>query len=205
MKNIVIYSGGALGADSVWAMYAEYAGVPKENIKHIIAYGMKRPTGGSIALRQQEQQTGTNHYCTEDYSNLAREELAKMGIMCREDKLGNLTARNYWQVKFADTVYAITAIKEGKAQGGTATACECAIYMDKPLYVLNTEDCCWYKGTKEGYTKVDNLPKLEGKVAMVGTRNIVRYFTPKGQNNYIGPEKEDKIRDMIASVFGVKR
>ena len=103
-------------------------------------------------------------------------------------------------------VLAIVPLIRGIPTGGTVTAINVGIKRNIPVYVLNTNDCEWYKYSGGKFTK-SQMPNLNGldMVTTVGTRTLVKYKTfSYGQwvdAPYIGEEKETKIREQIQLVI----
>lgn len=208
---MIFVSGGALGADSVWSYYGEQAGI---KCYHLIGFGLNRPKGGSPE-RQAEQASGKNVYLNYNQHLYAVEELKKLdveisGVKASEYFKGSIStpkklqARNYFQVINGDQVLAIVSLVNGKPTGGTATAINTAIKLDKPVYVLNTEDCSWYTYTEGNFIKCGK-PVLKERNTTIGSRALVKYQTRvNGQwvdAPYIGEEKETKIREMIKELI----
>lgn len=208
---MIFVSGGALGADSVWSYYGEQAGI---KCYHLIGFDLNRPKGGSPE-RQAEQASGKNVYLNYNQHLHAVEELKKLdveisGVKASEYFKGSIStpkklhARNYFQVINGDQVLAIVPLVNGKPTGGTATAINTAIKLDKPVYVLNTEDCSWYTYTEGNFIKCGK-PVLKERNTTIGSRALVKYQTRvNGQwvdAPYIGEEKETKIREMIKELI----
>jgi len=208
---MIFVSGGALGADSVWSYYGEQAGV---KCYHLIGFGLNRPKGGSPE-RQTEQASGKNVYLNYNQHLHAVEELKKLdveisGVKASEYFKGSIStpkklhARNYFQVINGDQVLAIVPLVNGKPTGGTAIAINTAIKLDKPVYVLNTEDCSWYTYTEGNFIKCGK-PVLKERNTTIGSRALVKYQTRVNSQwvdaPYIGEEKETKIREMIKELI----
>lgn len=217
-----IYSGGALGSDSVWGLLAEKAGVPKENILHIIYTGGRRPTGGSNPNRMEEQSSGTVITLNADQMDKAIKHLCKLDILIsgvpasqyfnnyngevfQLETRQKLQTRNYWQVIKADAVYAVTPITDGKVTGGTATAINMAIALEKPVYILDPLKLHWFKFVQGDFVPVGKV-KLQGNCACIGTRSLVQYKKKKFGNMwvdapYIGETLEKKTREMMEAAI----
>lgn len=97
-----------------------------------------------------------------------------------------LLARNWFQVKNSDAIFAIGNIinpgemgdkyinKTSKqiVDGGTGYAvCE-AIKHNKPVFVFNQKDNKWYKWETKKFEEIDYTPKLTENFAGIGTRNL---------------------------------
>lgn len=209
---MIFVSGGALGADSVWSYYGEQAGI---KCYHLIGFDLNRPKGGSPE-RQAEQASGKNVYLNYKQHLHAISELKKLDVEIsgiksseyfKENGLSvaeKLQARNYFQTINGDQVLAIVPLVNGKPTGGTTTAINVAIKLNKPVYILNTKDCSWYTYTEGNFIKCDK-PVLKERNTTIGSRTLVKYQTKfRGQwvdAPYIGEEKETKIREMIKELI----
>lgn len=212
-----ILSGGALGADSVWSFLAEKAGVDSKNIYHIIASGMKRPTGGLDDDRIREQQSGTTITISDELMRKGVEALLDLDINilgkpakeyfngfngnARFLSVGQkLQVRNYYQIRKADNVYAVTELKNGRPNGGTSTAINIAIAMEKPVFILDPYKGQWYEFVQGSYEPRNNI-QLEGICACIGTRSLVKYKQCKYGNwvdaPYVGEANEKRTREMM--------
>ena len=214
--NIKFISGGALGSDSVWSYYGDQHGVVTT---HFIAEGCKRPTGGRDSDRTKEQQSGVVRVVTIPNLYKAIEELINLNIPISgrspeeffkgyKEHLSvaqKLHARNYWQVVLGEQVLAISTIQDHKkVSGGTATAVNLAIKLDKPVFVLNTDDCEWYTWNGTAFAKCSK-PSFKEKNTTIGTRTMVQYVTFKAGRwvnaPYVGKSVEEKLREKIQELF----
>lgn len=212
---MIIYSGGALGADSVWSFIAENNGIPKENIIHYIAPGMKRPQGSQE--RKIEQSTGTEYHLTDEELEIGIQDMIKRNIIINKKKakeyffntngyspIQKLQGRNYYQVINSNQVLAVVALINNSVSGGTATAISLAIDLGKPVYILNTIDTEWYTYKNGVYIKCE-VPKLKEANTCIGTRSLVKYNVCKYGHwvpaPYVGKELEDKLRNQMEKCF----
>ena len=214
--DIKFISGGALGSDSVWSYYGDKHGVITT---HFIAEGCKRPTGGKIPERIEEQRSGVVRVVSTNQLHKAIEELINLNVPISgrspeeffegyKEHLSvaqKLHARNYWQVALGEQVLAIGLIQDHKkVSGGTATAVNLAIRLGKPVFVLNTDDCEWYTWNGAAFVKC-NKPTFKEKNTTIGTRTMVRYVTLKGGKwinaPYVGESVEKKLREKIQELF----
>ena len=92
---------------------------------------------------------------------------------------GNLQVRNYYQVANADAVYAIATLNSDKTgvSGGTNTAVQLGIKMNKPVYVwdVNTEQ--WYKfESKNNIQRFNTLKEYADKTSarFVNAKEVLR-------------------------------
>lgn len=160
------YSGGAEGADAYFEFFAE-----KFNVT-VVAYSYK-----------------TKHHKSENKYELTDEEFKegvvhvhKANEILKRSKINSylkLLARNWFQVKNADEIYAVSTLKKVndhlQVKGGTAWAVQMAINTNKKVFVYNQDTAQWlywdffYKSFKE----LSDNPKITThRFAGIGTRNI---------------------------------
>lgn len=89
----------------------------------------------------------------------------------------NLLARNWFQVKNSESVYAISKkfLSDGIVDGGTGWAVQMAIDNNKPVYVFDQPSKKWYKysTTKNIFESITSAaPKLTRNFAGIGTRDL---------------------------------
>ena len=196
------HSGGAYGADTEWDLIGRKYGVT--NNKH---YRQQDNISLSKRLRDSNIQATV---LSEQQMEYARQQLEQLlGKKYPNTLEGNLQVRNYYQVSQADAVYAIGTINSSKngVTGGTNTAVQLGITMNKPVYVfdLNTEQWHTYSGDK--FIQTDT-PTLTKNFAGVGTRDIENYVTKDKSTNqwinnpkYVGDEKRNAALKAIEDVF----
>ena len=161
-ENFIHYSGGARGADS------EFDSITREyGINNHIHYWYKKPNPLSLPeheITYEQYFEGVKHVM------IANETLKRKGI----EKYLHLLARNWFQVKNSENIYAIGNLKnKNQVDGGTGWATMMAINNSKPIYVFNQNENKWYF---YNYTigKFDFCvtPILCEKFAGIGTRDI---------------------------------
>jgi hypothetical protein len=104
---------------------------------------------------------------------------------------GNLQVRNFFQVSNADSVMAVAPLRGDMmgVTGGTNTAVQLGITLNKPTYVWDTNTEKWYK--YNGTTFVETAtPTLTKNFAGVGTRDIEEYNTFNKTTQKWEPRKE---------------
>lgn len=203
-KTITNHSGGAYGADAAWDVVGREFGVV--NHKHY-------RDGANTRLSARLKKAGVKAaILTKEMMDTARVEVSKLlGITYKDDIRGNLQVRNYYQVSNADSVLAIAELdpktQNRGVKGGTNTAVQLAIKMNKPVYVWDTSSEQWYVFTKDGFV-VSDTPVLTENFAGVGTRDIESYnvpnkatgkFEPRPQ--YMGADKQAKAEQAIRVVY----
>jgi hypothetical protein len=215
------HSGGAYGGDTFWDIIGREFGVTKH---------MHYKDAGNANLSQKLRNAGvTATVLTKEQMDKARTEVERLlGENYPDTLQGNLQVRNYYQVANADAVFAVAEIApttSPKVFGGTNTAVQLAIKMNKPVYVFDLDTNKWYTqdldflangydSTKHNFDyngwKEINTPALTKNFAGVGSRDIESYNVQKDgkwvpRTQYKGKEVEEAakqaIRDVYANTF----
>ena len=163
----ICLSGGAEGADLQWGMVAGSSG---HKVFHFIFEGhrSRAPSSELVVI-------------TEDLLVLADEHLFKANETVKRRVpsnpfVRNLLRRNWYQVKDSESVYAVSSIKVGMVDGGTAWAT--AMFMDRhdrtsgiPVYVYDQTTSKWFSWNG-GWTATEEVPKPCGVWTGVGSRKL---------------------------------
>ena len=196
MSEITNHSGGAYGADTYWDVIGREFGVTDH--KHY------KDTSNKSLSRKLRDKNIQPTVLTKKQMDFARAEIKKLtGIQYKNDLRGNLQVRNYYQVANSDGIFAISQLadKNGKAiknysyptikgvTGGTNTAVQLAIKMNKPVYVWDTGRQDWFEWNGEHFTATDT-PILTKNFAGIGSRNIESYDVKDKKTGKWGPRKE---------------
>ena len=209
-EEFVNHSGGAYGGDTFWDLVGREFGVIQH--RH---YREKANTTLSKQLKAAGVQATV---LTEEQMEAARDEVEKLlGKRYPNTTEGNLQVRNYYQVANSDSVFAVATLnKKGDAvTGGTNTAVQLGIKLNKPVYVWDITSESWTKwdGTKFTNTEVPTLTK---NFAGVGSRDIESYPMPLEKDasgkvtkwgtttdtgKYKGKEKEEAASRAIRKVY----
>lgn len=222
MSKLTNHSGGAYGGDTFWDIIGREFGVTEH--KHY------RDSGNQSLSKQLRDNKVTATVLTKEQMNKARTELeALLGEKYPDTIQGNLQVRNYYQVINSDAVFAIAKLdnsedtskpdnltdptksiksyKFDKVKGGTNTAVQLGIKLNKPVYVWNITSEKWYK--YDGFQFVETeTPTLTKNFAGVGSRDIENYnvqdketgnWVPRKE--YVGKEKEEKAKQAIRDVY----
>ena len=140
----------------------------------------------------------------------------------------NLKARNYFQVKNAEAVYAVgffnipeldvskpdnlidstKSVKSYKftsVKGGTNAAIQMSIGMNKPTYVFDLTSKTWNKWDGQKFSQT-NVPTLTKNYALIGTRDIENYNVQKDgkwvpREQYVGKELEQVAQNAIRNLY----
>jgi hypothetical protein len=117
------------------------------------------------------------------------EELDEANDPCKKASLGlkryfppknmfvrNLLRRNWFQVKYAERVYAVATLSADGVSGGTAWATQMFIDRHKgapcECYVYDQSSSLWYKWEGVGFMEIDAPPKPHGVWAGIGSRDL---------------------------------
>lgn len=163
-KEYQIYSGGAIGSDTYWAVTARKYGVGK--VRNYFPADLAKLTPEQMAEVEGEYQKVVKQ--------LNRQPLAA------NTYAGGLVRRDYLQAKAGDAIFAIVEgfDRAGMPMGGTAYAIVTGLNMRKPVHVFSQKNEKWYKGEFDSsgvpkWVEIDT-PVLTKKFTGVGTRKLTR-------------------------------
>lgn len=163
MDNIC-FSGGALGADTLWGDLALNAG---HQVIHYIFDGHKSTCPYTKTLTQQE----LNY--ADKFLVFANKTL-KRHFPSKSLFVNNLLRRNFYQVRNTTSLYAIASIANGLVEGGTSWAVQ--MFLDKnrsepcPCYVYCQTANKWYRWERKWVECVP--PRPEGAWTGIGSRKL---------------------------------
>ena len=132
----------------------------------------------------------------------------------QDNIVGNLQGRNYYQVANSRAVFCISKIVGmASISGGTNTAFQLAIRMNKPVYVYDVEVFEWYQYnylTHQLESMGDETPILTKEYAIVGTRDIEDYHIKNkatgqwgSRPNYLGDKTSRIVQEAIRDLYRV--
>lgn len=174
--NLVLHSGGALGADTDWHLTADRFGLDKYN------HYMAQSYVGSVSKDLKNRKIKA----TPIKDELIKDTILTMNLLTgtrlsttdetgKLDYISALKARNMFQVFNSKSVYAVVTRSYGDSvSGGTNGAVQLGIIMGKPVYVYDVIEDQWYSYHNKGRTPIDSPPTIEGHFAGVGTRDIAK-------------------------------
>ncbi len=174
LTGYVNHSGGAIGADTEWGSVGHTYGVVSKHYYH----GNKTPNGNTPVSE-------------EDFAE-GKEAVyrANKTLWRRPEKVMDLLARNWMQVKNAEAVFAVGVIDRSRlleladrqrtyyqVSGGTGWAVQMAIDSGKPVYVFDQDFRQWYtynptEETQGGWARLGAAPVLTQNFAGIGTRQL---------------------------------
>ena len=108
----------------------------------------------------------------------------------------NLLARNWFQVKNSDAIFAIGKFASMKqVDGGTGWAVQMAIDNKKPVFVFDQNSNLWHKYNyqREMFEQCE-IPKLTANFAGIGTRDL----NENGKNAIVQIFKENSSSRKLA-------
>jgi len=174
LKGNICLSGGAKGSDAQWGMNAGRDGQSVihwsfENHKHHVA------EQEIVRLTQEQLEVADEHL------KLASKTLKRPWPGKRSLTVSSLLRRNWYQVQWAESVYAVSSIDPIKqtVDGGTGWAVQ--MFLDRfarlaqfeplPCYVYDQKQKQWYQWIA-GWKPIDGPPKPQGISAGIGTREL---------------------------------
>jgi len=205
MSEITNHSGGAYGADTAWDQVGREFGVI--NQMHYRDAGNERL---SQTLKNKKVEATI---LSKEQMDIARSEVEKLlGKKYPDTLQGNLQVRNYYQVANSDAVFAIAKLDTDfmftarSVFGGTNTAVQLGIKLNKPVHVFDLTTKEWYKWNGSEFSKTET-PTLTKNFAGVGTRDIENYSVKDKEGNwvsrkeYVGQKTEALAINAIREVY----
>lgn len=164
-------SGGADGADLQWGVCAGLAG---HTVKHFIFAGhrSKAPREELVVLTEEQL------LVADPFLERANETL-KRRFPGQNPFVNSLLRRNYYQVAWSDSVYAVSSIdKKGLVEGGTSWAVQ--LFLDRfdgrpcDAYVYDQKTSKWFvwDGQQIGWNHIIEPPTPSGVWAGIGSRDL---------------------------------
>nr|DAO36323.1 MAG TPA: ATP dependent DNA helicase [Bacteriophage sp.] len=170
-QNYVLHSGGAIGSDTMWSNIGKEYGIVSNHY-----YSGNKTPNGNIEISEADKVEGQQKV------TIAARQMGR--IEPNQQVRNELLIRDWAQVKYADSVFAITTmlsvgdemnygkkakIRQGK--GGTGYAMQMAINEGKPVYIYDQVRKQWYKNI-DGKWSTSDVPVLTNNFAGIGTREI---------------------------------
>lgn len=168
----ICYSGGAVGADQVFGECAAKAG---HKVVHFTFDGHKSAVVGHFLTNEELR--------TADFELKEANKMLRRTFPTKNEYVNNLLRRNYFQIRNASKIYAVTSLDDrGIPYGGTAWAVVMGILGQKinEVYVFDQADNNWYQycgyaAYKDGFEwnkKSMDVPRPLGHYAGIGTREL---------------------------------
>lgn len=173
LKGNICLSGGADGSDLQWGMNAGRDG---QSVIHWSFEGHKSgaPAQEQVILTQEQLERA------DEALKRASKPLKRPWPGKRSQNVKSLLRRNWYQVRWAESVYAVGSFRhDGVVNGGTGWAVQ--MFLDRhaqlaqfeplPLYVFDQENGQWFQYVG-GWKAIDAPPKPQGIWAGIGTREL---------------------------------
>lgn len=163
--SYICHSGGCPGSDMKWENEGDKYGVKT------IAYsfgGHKQEGKNREILSTEQLNEGFEHV-------LIANKVIKRYPQGQARYIQNLLARNWFQVKNAEAIFAVGKFLDDKrVSGGTGWAVQMAVDSKKPVYVFDQVNNTWFFFNYEHgiFWPYHTIPKLTENFAGVGTRDI---------------------------------
>ena len=164
--NYICHSGGCAGSDMCWE---------NEGLK----YGVKTV---AYSFHNHKQDSTNQKILTVDELNEGFEHvmIANKTLKRAPEKqylyIKNLLARNWFQVKNSEAIYAVGFLEKNDAQvkGGTGWAIQMAIDNEKPVYIFDQKQTWWFKYVYDAgyFMMINDYPILTENFAGIGTREL---------------------------------
>ena len=174
LKGNICLSGGAKGADAQWGMNAGRDG---QSVIHWSFEGHQHHVPEQEIVRLSEEQL----LRADEALKKASKPLKRPWPGKRSKTVSSLLRRNYYQVVWSESLYAVSTIHPTKqtVDGGTGWAVQ--MYLDRheklaqfeplPCYVYDQKLEQWFQ-YKAGWVAIDAPPKPQGIWAGIGTRDL---------------------------------
>lgn len=171
----ILLSGGAAGADTAFGKAAHKAG---HQVVHWSFNGHKSKLKNDIYALTEDQLKDADPYLIRANKGIIRT------FPATSEHTNNLLRRNYYQVKWSQSVYAVSRFTTDssmlKVFGGTAWAIQ--LYADRFLYDQEPFDKCnlflfdqdsnkWFKWNRI-WAEIEKPPNPQGVYAGIGSREL---------------------------------
>ena len=202
-SNFNNFSGGAYGTDTFSEIIGREFGFishthfrPYDNIK--MSATLARTVAQPTILSEEETEYGrdqVNHLLDKNF---------------KDNIAGNLQGRNYYQVSNSDSVFCFSKrITRSSISGGTNTAFQLAIKLNKPVYLFDVLELKWfmYNTTTESLEECPT-PTLTQNYSIVGTRDVENYSIMDRQTKqwiprkeYLGIDTENAVKNALRDLY----
>lgn len=176
LKGDICLSGGAKGADAQWGMNAGRAG---QSVIHWSFKNHKAFAPDQEVIRLTEEQLER----ADEALKKASKTLKRPWPGSRSHNVKSLLRRNWYQVQWSQSLYAVSTIKKcGKlVDGGTGWAVQ--MFLDRfeqkaqfeplPLFVFDQDKQFWFQWIGDSFKKMDQPPSTPSGIwAGIGTRKL---------------------------------
>jgi hypothetical protein len=170
MKKYTNHSGGCDGADMCWENEGLQYGVTSVAYSF---YNHKQHSQNQHILNRKQLDEGWRNV-------MIAEKTLRRGLNTKQSfYVRNLVSRNWFQVKHADAIFAISAFvneEHNEVKGGTGWAVQMAIDNNKPIFFFDQESNEWYEYSysDEKFLVMEYLPTLTENFAGIGSRELTK-------------------------------
>ena len=164
----ICFSGGALGADREWGILAE-----KYNAA-VVHFSFKQHKYSGH--RSEDRVNVPYPFLCEAMNALKKANTTIKRRIPNAFYVLSLLQRNMYQVLLTNSVYAVSDIKDGMVQGGTAWAVQMFLDIDPNnrhrCFVLDKASNEWYQHNGIEWVRCYDVPTPSGKWTGIGSREI---------------------------------
>ena len=171
MLNVCL-SGGAIGADATWGYFAHKGG---HQVKHFSFEGhdfSKLVPKNTLQVLSQKDLNKANPFLIKANLTLKRTFPTSSGIT------NNLLRRNWYQVRNSESVYAVSTLKDGMVNGGTAWAIQ--LFLDRnpifndmgKVFVYDQLARGWFTRRNDNWREIETPPYPSGTWTGIGSRDL---------------------------------
>lgn len=162
MSN-VCFSGGAVGSDTAFYLAARAAG-HKVVQYHFDERNSGKPGFHILSDRQLE--------AARSFLKKANETLGR--TVPKDGYVYNLLARNWYQVRDSNRVFAVGRISDGNILGGTAWAVQMFIdsNLSPSVFFFDQYAETWFQWENSGWMETKSVPRPGGYYTGIGTRDL---------------------------------
>jgi hypothetical protein len=173
LKGNICLSGGAIGSDLQWGMNAGRDG---QSVIHWSYENHKSDAPRQELIRLTQEQLEK----ADSVLKRASRTLKRSWPGNRSLGVKSLLRRNWYQVAWSESVYAVAEIDhKGLVTGGTGWAVQMfldrfakeAMFEPLPIYVFDQKQEKWFQW-KAGWKEIECPPKPSGVWAGIGTRDL---------------------------------
>ena len=216
----VAASGGSKGADAYWSMQLEKFGLP---VIHFMPETNRSKSfiTDYFSMKKKGITTGIDRGLSESELFEAGPKIERANQTLKRDLTNTNTdflARNWFQVKNANAIYAIGEIEyanmgeqaslNGRSiKGGTGFTIQMGIDKGiRNIFTFDPKQKEWFMWdySKNRFSKIKEAPKLQRNSAVVGTRGDIKYKdTNTGRIiQKLSPESKQAIKNVVQKTFG---
>lgn len=163
----ICFSGGAAGADLMWGRVARNAG-------HSVIHWSFDKHKTAASADELYILNETELEAADPFLKIAAKSI-KRNLPTHKPWLANLLRRNYYQVKWSQSLYAVGSLDDGRVGGGTSWAVQMFkdLYPDnEQLWLFNQLDNSWYQWIDSEWLAISTPPKPTGQWTGIGSRAL---------------------------------